>query len=361
MIPSRASRLRHSRPIAAAVSLAALLTTPHAEAADASSLADALFHEANDLLAAGKISEACAKFAESERIDPQLGTLLNLAACHEKEGKTATAWSEFDELAEKASARGDTARVTFARAHVAALEKRLSRLRLLFTPGIQLSELRVDGEPLGSAAWTTDLPLDPGAHVLALSAPGKKTRELPVTVTAEAGIQTIDIAPLENEAPTPAPSPPVPEPQPSAPAPPAETQRELGGATGASHEAAPGLGPTRVAGLSIATVGVVGLGIGSIFGVMAGSSYGNAKSLCGGDVTRCRPGEVSQANSEHDQAATDATVSTVAFLAGGVLVGTGAVVFFWVGGTRRPATTAWTVAPSVGPGHMGLSLGARFE
>lgn len=77
--------------------------------------ADALFRAGKELLESGKVAEACAKLAESQRIDPRLGTLLNVAACHEQEGRTATAWSEFNEAASQAAIAKQAERETFAR------------------------------------------------------------------------------------------------------------------------------------------------------------------------------------------------------------------------------------------------------
>src|SRR5215472_3170324 len=93
-------------------------------------LAESLFREGRQLINAGKTSEACGKFAESERLDPQIGTELNLALCHEKEGKTASAWGEFNDVAQQATLPADKDRGEFARRHASDIEKKLSRVRL---------------------------------------------------------------------------------------------------------------------------------------------------------------------------------------------------------------------------------------
>src|SRR5215467_9817965 len=59
--------------------------------------AEALFQEGRRLMAAGKAVDACPKFAESERLDPSPGTMLNLANCYEKTDRPATAWATYRE------------------------------------------------------------------------------------------------------------------------------------------------------------------------------------------------------------------------------------------------------------------------
>ncbi|NOU28880.1 MAG: hypothetical protein HOO96_13330, partial [Polyangiaceae bacterium] len=49
--------------------------------------AETLFREGRKALEAGDYAVACAKFAESQRIEPAPGTLLNLAGCEERSGK----------------------------------------------------------------------------------------------------------------------------------------------------------------------------------------------------------------------------------------------------------------------------------
>src|SRR6185295_11820463 len=68
--------------------------------------AEKLFTEARKLLEAGKYAEACQKLADSHQLDPAVGTLLNLAQCYTKLGKTATAWATYQEAAAAAKAAG---------------------------------------------------------------------------------------------------------------------------------------------------------------------------------------------------------------------------------------------------------------
>src|SRR4051812_22569154 len=59
------------------------------------SLAETLFEEGRVLMQEGVLQQACAKFAESQRVAPACGTLLNLGVCHEKLGQTASAWTNY--------------------------------------------------------------------------------------------------------------------------------------------------------------------------------------------------------------------------------------------------------------------------
>src|SRR5688500_18545046 len=90
------------------VLLAGFLLTPRAEAVPTGSdkaLAEVLFREGRQLLQRGETDAACEKFAESHRLDEALGTLLNLAVCHESQGRFASAWAEFHQAAATARRR----------------------------------------------------------------------------------------------------------------------------------------------------------------------------------------------------------------------------------------------------------------
>lgn len=82
----------------------------------------------------------------------------------------------------------------------------------------------------------------------------------------------------------------------------------------------------KKAGLVMGGVGIVGVGVGAVFGAMAISQWNGAKAKCTSSGT-CGAGSAAQ--SDHDAAATSATVSTVSFIAGGALFAGGATLFFW--------------------------------
>jgi hypothetical protein len=106
-------------------------------------------------------------------------------------------------------------------------------------------------------------------------------------------------------------------------------------------------GPLKTVGVVVGGVGLVGIGVGAAFGLMAASDKNNANCDPSG---YCTPGPLSDARSH-------ATVSTVGFVAGGVLLaaGIGLVIF----GPRERAGSV-QVAPAVGTGSGGLVFGGSF-
>ena len=100
--------------------------------------AEALFREARALMEEGKYAEACPKFRDSQRLDPGVGTLLNLARCYELNGQTASAWSRYGEAAAAARDAGQEGREQHAREQAARLEPTLSRIVLVVPESVAL-------------------------------------------------------------------------------------------------------------------------------------------------------------------------------------------------------------------------------
>jgi serine/threonine-protein kinase len=169
-------------------------------------------------MAERRYAEACIKFAESHRLDPATGTLLNLGTCHEAQGKLASAWSAFSEALRAARRELRDDRVTFAEERLAALEPRLSRLTVQLSPEMTQSvDVKVDGVSIGPAAYGVAVPIDPGTHRVEASAPGHESwfQELTVESGSLRHVVTIPVLRAARvDAPPPAPPTPVPAPLP---------------------------------------------------------------------------------------------------------------------------------------------------
>jgi len=143
-----------------------LLALP-AAAQDARSAA--LFRAGKQLMKQGNYDAACPKLEKSYDLEPALGTLLNLALCHEKQGRLATSWTEWRKAAAQARAAGDGPRATLAERHVTALEPRLPMLRInVWGEAPELTITR-DGETVDPTMYGVDVPVDPGKHTVVVA------------------------------------------------------------------------------------------------------------------------------------------------------------------------------------------------
>ena len=164
----------------------------HAQASDPAA-AEALFREGRALLAAGEYARACGKFSESNRLDPAVGTVFNLAECEERLGHLARAWTLFQEVVQRLP-DGDERRA-IAEARAKNLEARLPRLRIRLTAGAPPgTRVERDGVELGAASLDTALPVDPGDHRVVVRAPGHADREFRVKLAAGEA-RALDVAP----------------------------------------------------------------------------------------------------------------------------------------------------------------------
>ena len=204
------------RRVAAAFAAGVLSFSTHATDAFAQAsetdrqIAQTLFDDGRTLMEKGRYAEACAKFAESQRLDPGGGTLLNLAVCHEKEGKTASAWTELRDALSQASRDGRKDRYDLATTHLAAIEPRLVRLTVVMPESMaaRKPQVTLDRSRLPAAAWNSAIPIDPGEHVLAVVAPGSARWETTVAATTEGSSLRVEVPELERAALPPEPAQP---------------------------------------------------------------------------------------------------------------------------------------------------------
>ncbi len=189
--------------IAAFVAVTAAYTGARAQSSTAQ--AEALFRQGKDLIAHGKIAEACAAFDASQKLDPTIATLLNQAACREKNGQLATAWGLFlDAERQSRAATDDTTRQLHqvATDHAAKLEPRLSTLSINVPAENRVGGLEIlrNNEPVDLGAWNKALPVDGGSYRITARAPGNADWSSTVTVGVEHDAETIEIPKLKAAA-----------------------------------------------------------------------------------------------------------------------------------------------------------------
>ena len=324
MIRSTTADRRRAAVVRGGIVAVFLLASPSAFAqrsAGDQAAADALYNEGRDLLKAGRTAAGCAKFEASLALSPAASTMINIARCHEQDGKLATAFADYTRAL---SLNGDTPGVErrkeledLARRGLHALDPRLPRLRLLLTsppPGVQVWS---DGKEIPLAALGEALPADPGPHQVRVIAPGyhEETR----TVTLEEGkTAAIEIA------------------------------LQKGSEPGASRG-----GWSRPTGIALLAVGAVGLGVGAVTGGISLSKVSAIRSSksCP-EYPHCPVTDTTDMTTR-DTALTLGNVSTASLVAGGVLAAAGVVLLaVRPGGETRSSGLAGGLRVSVGTGHI---------
>lgn len=289
------------RRIAACVVGAALLGAGSVRADEGTSqsqvLAESLFDQSVALMKAGDYAAACPKLAESQRLDPAPGTLLYLGDCYERTGRVATAWATFREAAAVAQAAKQVARAELARTRATGLEPKLPKLRLGATSDPKVTRIALDGTPIGPALWSSELPVDPGEHRVAVTYGDRGTREVSVQIAIGEAV-AVPMPPIDDATSAPPPAPVREEPPPVRSRP---WQRPLA--------------------LGVAGAGVVGLGLGAAFGLTSFGKWSDAEPKCPNDRCSAEGFALTQ------DARSAATVSTIAFTAGAVLVAAGVALY----------------------------------
>jgi tetratricopeptide (TPR) repeat protein len=285
----------------------------HAQAAASDkAAAEALFDRGLGLMREGKLEEACIQLERSQAIERGIGTMLYLAECYEKLGRTASAWAMFREASSAARAEGQPDRAKSGTDRAAALAPRLSMLTIQVAPEAAIAGflLTRNDIPVGQGLWNVPVPVDPGDHILEAKAPGHRPWSGQVTVGTEADSVTVRVPVLEvdpNAAVVVAASDPT--------APDARVAPE-------SKPPADSWPVQRTIGIVVGSVGVVGLGVGGYFGARAMSEQNTVDDDCSNGV--CNSAAGAEAYDNADQAA---TLANVFLIGGAALAVTGVVVY----------------------------------
>lgn len=294
---------RSSKIIAAAFVTFSFATSARA-VATAVEQADRLFNDGRRAADHGDYARACALFEDSFRLDPAIGTLVNLGDCAEHLGDLERAFTAY-RTAEARMAPGDD-RAPRVRERIEHIDAHSAKLTL-----------KLDDAPEGTAVTLDGALTDPkkspfhiakGAHVILVTAVGYGGARFALTV-AEGESRTLALTPgsaLEAVLPTIAP-------QTNAPAP-------------------SWMLPTSITALGAS---VASAWVGSLAGLVAIDRRDVQRANCNA-VDQCTQAGVDAA---HDGAAW-ANASTIAFVVSGVLLAAGGTLLVLSLTHRAKITTA---------------------
>lgn len=306
---------RRLRPIGVALGLTLGLSLSGGSAVAQSdpAAAEALFRQGRAAADTGDFRTACEKFRESNRLDPAIGTLFNIADCEEKLGRVATSWTHFQEVAQRLPPADERRGLATQRA--AALEPRLPKLTIKLLGALPPGAVVRRGDvELTTASFGAPLPVDPGEVVVSVDAPGRERAEFRVEM-AERDSRELEIS----------------------------AGPELSQQTA---EASP---PTL--GYVLGGVGILGLGVGAITGFMTLSKKSTADDHC--PDKRCD----AQGFDAAESGRTLGAVSTTGLVLGSLLLATGAYLVLSHDEGHAPSVA---LVPTAAPRAGGLGLWARF-
>jgi hypothetical protein len=322
---------RPARRFAPTFALAACLAAA-APAAAASptdqAAAETLFREAKKLMADGDYEHACPKFVESQRLDPTVGTQLNVGNCFEKAGKMASAWGAFKAAEMAARDAGAKGQEGEAQRRAEALAQKLARLAIVVSPAAKVPgfEVRRDGELVGEGQWGAAVPADTGWHKIEATAPGKKAWSTTVRIEADGSSASVNVPELE-----------------------------VAGGDGPGAAAVPFWGGQRIAGLAFGSAGLVALAVSAGFTAKMRAKNSDSMPYCSpADPNLCHAPGVDLRN----QALAAGRVATGMLIGGSAAAATGLIVFLTAPRSGaapgadgpRPAR----IVPVFGPGVAGI-------
>jgi hypothetical protein len=311
--------------------------------------AEALFDEGKRLLAEGQLAPACEKLEQSQRIDAAVGTLLYLAECFEKSGRTASAWATFREASSAARASGQADRARIGQERASKLEPRLVRLTIRVeneNGAVDGFQVKRRGEIVPKGLWGVPVPVDPGEQIIEAAAPGYQPYSQRITVDKQSGAATvpalIKLVSVEPVAPK--------QTEPMQPAVPL-----------AASLPAPAEGPApsnaqRGVGITLGVVGLVGIGAGTYFGLHARSKNEDAKAHCPASP-KCLDADGPALTEDAKQAA---IFSNIAFGVGGTALVAGAVLFLTAPSRPQKSGLELRFVPVAGAREMGAQVEGSF-
>jgi hypothetical protein len=316
----------------------ALAPTRGALAQSNEAIAESLFHEGKKLYTEERYAEACHKLDQSHRADPAGGTVLLLAMCYERLGKTAAAWAKYNEAVALARRDNRSDREQKARSALSALEPQLSYVSVSLSPEAkELTSLEfvLDGGAI-PPLLDSKVPVDPGEHTLTVRAKGCEPWSQSFSVTEKGATLVISVPALKPLADAPA----LPPPAPVEPQTPKKGQPNVTEPPQLEHKS----NTSRTLAYVIGGVGIAAAGVGGYFAWRAKHLDDRANDVCRSSGCSDR-----KAVNDSQDAVTSGNVATWLIGAGAAAMATAGAILVFGGSDGSPRlSTSALVLPSGG-------------
>lgn len=312
--------------------------------------AEMLFDRGLRLMQEGEFHEACSELERSQAIEAGIGTMLYLADCYERIGRTASAWAMFREAASTAKAKEQLDRAEVGAERAKQLEPRLTSLSIHVArpvPGISVFR---NGQLLPASLYGIAVPVDPGEQRIEARAKDYVPFATTVTLQGDGKHLNVDLPQLRAK--------PKSEPLAvgSATHPEAESLAAGAGAHPLPLNAHPSARPAgadsdpmwhETLALTLGAIGLVGVGTGTYFGARAIWKNNAAEEQC--------PDRLCQSDKAiafDDAARSAARLSTLCWIGGAAFL-LGGVAIYLIDSEGQPRSVALRPRPD----GLELSLG----
>ena len=174
---------------------------------------------------------------------------------------------------------------------------------------------------------------DPGRRIIEVRAPGREDSRYEVTLTEGTTLEiTVGLGPARPE--------------------PAVSSGAIASAAVTAADPAPTAAPSATLGWALAGGGAAALGVGVVTGLLTKNKWDEVQANCDLVHGVCNDAGIRASSAGQ----TLGTVSTAAFIVGGVSVAVGGYLLL----TRKDAPATARVAATAGPGVVGLRLAGEF-
>jgi len=302
-----------------------------------------LFREGVALSAANNCAAALGKFQEVAKVKMTAQVAFNIGECEERLGKLIEALGNY-RVAASMAADDKKAKDVAAKVgeRVEALEARIPKLTVKRGEGADTATIELDGVELGASQISTQLPVNPGSHVVVAKMSGKEYVHETVSLEEKESKTfevKLDLPPTQVEQPA------IEEPKPEPPPPPSGS---------------------KVPGAVVLGVGIASGIAAGVFWGLRGGAIGDLDTMCGGDNS-CPPA----AQDTYDKGRLYTGLAEVTTAVGIVGIATG-IVLLVTSGPKKPAAPEGEassaqnkrgvrfVSGAPGASVGGLSLVGRF-